>query len=128
MRLVLPGFNDKGYPLARTFGLLLLSYLVWLAGSAGIPFLRSTILGVLFLLVCAGLYAGYSQREELLQEWKGAKRYYLTIEIIALVLFVIAILIRYGNPDLWHPWKGGERPMDFSYFNAVIKEYHFPTL
>ncbi len=126
MRLVLPGLSDKGYPLARTFGLLILSYLVWLAGSAGIPFLRSTILGVLFLLACAGLYAGYRQREELLQEWKGAKRYYLTIEVIALALFVIAILIRYGNPDLWHPWKGGERPMDFSYFNAVLKSTTFP--
>jgi len=126
MRLVLPGLSDKGYPLARTFGLLLLSYLVWLTGSAGIPFLRSTILGVLFLLACAGLYAGYRQRDELLNEWKGAKRYYLTIEIIALALFVIAILIRFGNPDLWHPWKGGERPMDFSYFNAVLKSTTFP--
>jgi YYY domain-containing protein len=126
MRLVLPGLTDKGYPLARTFGLLLLSYLVWLAGSAGIPFLRSTILSVLFLLACAGLYAGYRQREDLLQEWKGAKRYYLTIEILALTLFVAAILIRFGNPDLWHPWKGGERPMDFSYFNAVLKSTTFP--
>jgi len=126
IRLVLPGLSDKGYPLARTFGLLILSYLVWLAGSAGIPFLRSTTLGVLFLITCAGLYAGYRQREELLQEWKGAKRYFLTIEIIALVLFAIAVLIRFGNPDLWHPWKGGERPMDFSYFNAVLKSTTFP--
>jgi YYY domain-containing protein len=126
LRLVLPGLTDKGYPLARTFGLLLLSYLVWLAGSAGVPFLRSTIFAVLFLIACAGLYAGYRQRGELLEEWKGAKRYYLTVEIIALALFVVAILIRYGNPDLWHPWKGGERPMDFSYFNAVLKSTTFP--
>jgi len=126
MRLVLPGLTDKGYPLARTFGLLLLSYLVWLAGSAGIPFLRTTILGVLFLIACAGLYAGYRQRDDLFEEWKGAKGYFLTIEILALTLFVIALLIRYGNPDLWHPWKGGERPMDFSYFNAVLKSTTFP--
>ncbi|HDN05210.1 MAG TPA: hypothetical protein ENF27_04665 [Chloroflexi bacterium] len=126
MRLVLPGLTDKGYPLARTFGLLLLSYLVWLAGSAGVPFLRSTIVGVLLLLACGGLYAGYRQRDDLLQEWKEAKRYYLTIEILALALFLTAILIRFGNPDLWHPWKGGERPMDFSYFNAVIKSTTFP--
>ncbi len=126
MRLILTGLTDKGYPLARTFGLLLLSYLVWLAGSAGIPFLRSTILGVLLLLACAGLYAGYRQRDDLLQDWKGAKRYYLTIEILALALFVTALLIRFGNPDLWHPWKGGERPMDFSYFNAILKSTTFP--
>ncbi len=126
LRLVLKGLTDRGYPLARTFGTLLLSYLVWLAGSAGIPFLRSTILAVVFLIAAGGLYAGYQQKDLLLQEWKSAKRYYLIIEALALGLFIAAVLIRLGNPDLWHPWKGGERPMDFSYFNAVLKSTTFP--
>ena len=43
LRVALPGLADKGYPMARAFGLLLLSYLVWVAGSYRIPFSRLTI-------------------------------------------------------------------------------------
>ena len=126
MRYVLSGLKDRGYPLARTFGLLLLSYLVWLAGSSGIPTLRVTIFVILLILAAGGVFAGYLQRRSLLEEWQKQKQYYLIVEILAVSLFIIALLIRYGNPDLWHPWKGGEKPMDFSYFNAVLKSTTFP--
>ena len=48
------------------------------------------------------------------------------VEGLFLSFFVFDLLIRLGNPDLWHPAKGGERPMDFSYFNAVLKSTTFP--
>ena len=126
MRYIFSGLKDRGYPLARTVGLLLLSYLSWLAGSTVIPFTRSTILGIILLVGTAGLLAGYLQREELIQEWHQNRKYYLMVEGLAIGLFIFAVLIRFGNPDLWHPWKGGEKPMDFSYFNAVIKSTSFP--
>ena len=50
----------------------------------------------------------------------------LGIEIIFLVLFLFSLMVRLGNPDLWNPWLGGEKPMEFAFFNAIFKTVHFP--
>ncbi len=126
LHLALPGLADHGYPLARTSGLLVLSYLVWLAGSAAIPFTRTTISIVIAVLLLFGAWLAYKQRDELRREWRSNRRYYLIVEGLALAFFLAFLLVRFGNPDLWHPWKGGEKPMDFSYFNAVLKSTTFP--
>jgi len=126
IRLALPGLADKGYPLGRALGLLLLGYLPWMAGSAGIPYTRTTIAIALALIVLAGISLAIYQRDELREEWKNKRKYFLLIECIFLVFFLIDLIIRIANPDLWHPNFGGERPMDFSYFNAVLKSTSFP--
>ncbi len=126
IRLAMPGLRDKGYPLSRALGLLLLAYFSWLAGSLGIPYTRTTIGIVFAILLMIGIALAYYQRNELREEWKTKRQYFLTIEGIFLTFFVIDLLIRLGNPDMWHPFKGGERPMDFSYFNAVLKSTIFP--
>jgi YYY domain-containing protein len=126
VRLALSGLPDRGYPLARTAGLLLTSYLVWLAGSFQVPFSRLTISAVILLVALVGASLGIYQRAGLRQEWRERWRYFLTVEGLFLAFFLFDLVIRLGNPDLWHPWKGGERPMDFSYFNAVLKSTTFP--
>ncbi len=126
LRVTLPGLADKGYPLARTAGMLILAYLTWLAGSVNIPFSRLTITIVILVIAAAGLYLAYRQREELKQEWRTKRNYFLIIEGLALAFFLFFLFVRLGNPDLWHPYKGGEKPMDFSYFNAVLKSTTFP--
>ncbi len=126
VRLVLPGLGDKGYPLARTLGLVILAYVPWLLGSLGVPHTRVTIGFVFAAIAVAGIGLGWMRRDELAEEWKSKRQYFLMIEGLFLLFFVFDLLIRLGNPDLWHPSKGGERPMDFSYFNAVLKSTTFP--
>ncbi|HIE24958.1 MAG TPA: hypothetical protein EYP74_03050, partial [Anaerolineales bacterium] len=126
VRRIFPGLSDKGYPLSRAFGLLLLAYFPWLLGSFGIPYTQLTIALIFGAIMLIGAWQAYAQREALKKEWSENRKYYLMIEGIFLALFLIDLVIRIGNPDLWHPSKGGERPMDLSYLHAVLKSTTFP--
>jgi len=125
-RRALPGLADKGYALSRILGLVLLAYISWISASLGGTYSRANIAVALGLIMLAGVWQAWVQKDALRAEWKSNRRLFLIVEIVFLCLFLLDLFIRIGNPDLWHPWKGGERPMDFSYFNAVIKSTSFP--
>ncbi len=126
LRLFLPGLHDKGYPLSRLTGLLLLAYMAWLIASIGGQYSRISIIACYLVVMAAGSTAFYFQKKAILDELTTSKKYFLIVEGIFLLLFLIDLGIRLGNPDLWHPARGGERPMDFSYLNAVLKSSTFP--
>ena len=126
VRWALPGLRDGGYPFARLVGLLLLSYLAWTGGSLGLAFSRGWLLAFALLLVLAGGAAAWFHREALQREWKTRRATFVRTEVLFLAFFLLMLAIRVANPDLWHPAFGGEKPMDFSYFNAVLKSTSFP--
>ncbi len=126
VRLGFNGLIDKGYGFSKLFALLFISFLVWIAGSNGISVTRGFIWIVIGFVVLISLVIGYFTRHELVKEFKQLKSVFLWLEIVSLILFISFLLVRLGNPDLWHPEKGGEKPMDFSYLNAVIKSTTFP--
>ena len=107
-------------------GLLILAFGVWILGSVGVSFNRTTILAVLAGILLLAVTFAILQRKALGEELRTKWLYFLTVELLALVAFTAFVLIRLGNPDLWHPYKGGEKPMDFSYLNAVLKSTTFP--
>jgi uncharacterized membrane protein len=126
VRLAFPGLQDAGYPLARVVGLLLMAWGTWMLGSLGVPATRPTIVLVIGLMAAMSLGLGWRDRHELSAYVRGHWRQMLWVEVFALVFFAIDLGIRMGNPDLWHPAKGGEKPMDLSYLTAVIKSTGFP--
>lgn len=118
---------DSGYGLARTLGLLLLAWITWMVVSLGLfPNTRSTVVLALAILVVANLAVFVRHRRSIVG-WLGAN--WRTIAISEAVFwgaFALLLAIRLANPDLWHPARGGEKPMDLAYLMAVMKSQWFP--
>jgi len=120
------GSLDRGYAAARLTGLLFSAYIGWLLFSLRISHDRGLLWGVYAVLALTGIVIFLRRREEMLLYIKENRFTLLLIEGIFLILFAFDLAIRLSNPDLWHPYRGGERPMDFSFLNAVIKSTVFP--
>jgi YYY domain-containing protein len=125
--LVARSLPDRGYGLARVIGLLLVTWLVWwIASLRLLPFGRVAIWAAI-AVVAAGAVAIFVPRRDEMVAWARAHwRVLLTVEAVFWVLFALVLFVRWSNPDLWHPVRGGEKPMDFAYLNAVIKSTSFP--
>jgi YYY domain-containing protein len=136
--VALPRLRDRGYGLARVGGLLLVAYLTWLMASLhALPNTRVTIVRMVLLLglISGGAMSrwghrsngvGWSRWGDLRRFWRRRRRLILTTEALFLLLYVAWIGVRLLHPDLWHTHKGGEKPMDLAYLNAVMKSTWFP--
>lgn len=124
-----PGLADRGYGFAKLIALLLISWSAWVAATLQIPAWSQT--GIFLLLVLLAIISArmaWLRRDEL-RAWLAEHwRRIVWIEVLTLALFLFLILIRLTNPDLWHNAKGGEKPMDFAYFNAVLRTTTFPPI
>lgn len=125
-RLALPSFKVYAYALSRIIGLALLAWLAWMGGSLGVGYSRLSIAVAFILIATLGVALWRRRKEEFKDDWNRQRQFFIIVEIVFLAFFVVDLLVRIGNPDMWHPSKGGERPMDFSYFNAILKSSSFP--
>lgn len=125
-RIVFRGLYDGGYAFSKLFGFLILSYGTWIVGNFGIAVERPVILLILVLIAFISAGIAWRDRDELKKFFIENRKTILWTEALALGFFIFDLGIRLGNPDLWHPYKGGEKPMDFSYLNAVLKSSTFP--
>ena len=125
--VALRGLADRGYGVSKTLGVLLLAWLSWIGPSLKlVPYQRWWIMLCLGLLIGASGAVAWRRRTKLVRFIREHAALLLTEEAIFLVLFGLFLLIRAGNPDLWHPARGGEKPMEFAYLNAVIRSTTFP--
>lgn len=125
--VLFPFLADRGYGFAKLIGLFLVSYLAWFFAGIKVPLWSQVGVLLCMIAVAAGsLLLVWRVRAEFLAHVRAHARQLLTWEAIALLLYVAFIGVRLTNPDLWHDFKGGEKPMDFAYFNAVLRTTAFP--
>lgn len=126
---VFRGLGDRGYAVAKTLGLLGAAYVAWLLPSLHVlSFGRLAVLiGFLAVLALSAVAIGFRPRA-MLDDLRGRWREIVVAEALFLVAFLVFVWLRTYNPDLWHPARGGEKPMEFAYFNAILRSTHFPPI
>ena len=118
---------DRGIPLARVLGLLAVCYAAWLVVSLGwMDFSRGAVyVGMGVVAVASGVVLWFVRREA----WEFVRnRWRLLVfsEALFLAAFLAFLAVRYFNPDLWHPYRGGEKPMELAYLTAVFRSTTLP--
>ena len=118
---------DGGYLLAKLLGILVVSLVAWtLASLQWMAFSFGAVvvgIGTVALVSCVVLAFTWSSFWSFFRErW----RVIAICELVFIVAFLAFVVVRMANPDLWHQWQGGEKPMDTAYLNAVLKSSFMP--
>lgn len=116
-----------GWALARVVGLLIVAYPVWLLANLGVSAnTTGALAGALALLTVASAVIAWRRRRDLVGFARDHWKEMAAAEGMALLAYLAWMGVRLINPDLWHPWWGGERPMEMGFFWAVLKSAQFP--
>jgi YYY domain-containing protein len=119
---------DKGYGFTKLVGLLVVTTGVWwLASARLVPFTVWSILLMIGLLgalsaLCWRLGAGKAIREF----YATRRSLVIFYEAVFFVTFGAFLILRMFNPDIWHPFNGGEKPMEFGFLNATLRSPWMP--
>jgi YYY domain-containing protein len=119
----LKNIPDRGYTIARSFGLLLWGYLFWMLASLGI--LKNQPGGVVLVLVLVGCLGAWrltvSWTE--IKAWAHSNRGILIAgEALFFGLFLLWTIVRAASPDI----VGTEKPMELAFINAILQSPSFP--
>ena len=124
---ILRPLGDRGILLARILGLLAVCWVAWLVVSLGwMDFSRGAVYIGMAAVAVSSLAVLWFKRSEIWHFIKARWRLLLFGEALFLAAFLAFVAVRYFNPDLWHPYRGGEKPMELAYFTAVFKSTVMP--
>lgn len=124
---VMKSFQDRGFAISKIFFFLTLSYFVWITASIlPVEFSFHLILSVFFIITAISISLLKIRGGQLIIFIKENRKTLFIQEAVFLAAFIFFLAVRFGNPDLWHPYMGGEKPMDFAFINAIVNSSTLP--
>ncbi len=124
-RLLLGSFPDAGQGFARLLLLLPAAWGVWFAASYEVIAFRAiwAWYAVIAVAVVGWLLATSRINRSASQPTRRAIG---GAEAAFWIVFALFLVLRFFNPDSWHPIWGGEKPMEFAHINALLRTPSFP--
>lgn len=117
----LPG---SGLGLSKVLGLLLLTWVVWMAGSLGVPNGLGLAIGgavAVAALALAAVLRG-RRRPAPARPDPFRRRVWISAEVLFVVSFLVAAFLQSYSPDVWLT----EKPMDMMLVNATLASDAMP--
>lgn len=124
-----PGLRDRGWGLSKLLGLLILAWAVWLPSSLHVlPFDHWAVVLMFGALAACGAVIAWLRREAMWAFVRAHWRLLVIGEAFFLAAFLFFVWIRALDPDLWHIYRGGEKPMELAFLNGILRSRYMPPL
>lgn len=127
--VVFSGLRDRGWGFSKLLGLLLVAWLVWFPSSFRlVPFTSAAVAGAFALVAAAGAAVAWRRRVALRAFARSRWRLIVASEALFVAGFLLFTWIRALDPDLWHIYRGGEKPMEIAFLNGILRSRYMPPL
>lgn len=126
---------DLATPLAKSLGLVLISYTTWLVGFAGVPFFAPTVWAVWAVIGVAGFIVARTKPSDILELVRKHRRAIIIGEAVFLVVFLSLCRVRALTPDATFRYDERRRDYDGSasekftnlaLLNSLYRERYMP--
>ena len=124
------GFRDKGYLVAKIFGIAGAGFLMWLGVATGIvPFTAGSCLGsvAVFAVICWGVWITFNKKKNKDRKfWQFTGEWYQTAldgELVFTLLFLLWTYVAGFRPAAY----GTEKFMDYGFMMAMMRSTTLPA-
>ena len=93
-----------------------------------LPFDRWAVVLMFGLLAACGALVAWLRRDVIWAFIRARWRLLVIGEAFFLAAFLFFVWIRALDPDLWHIYRGGEKPMELAFLNGILRSRYMPPL